>query len=194
MMNSVSTVVPAQTHTMACKVRSLFISLLFQFYSKQFTFVEIISDPAYPGQWRVNGNYIEQVAKMTHWEYPEAVERFGRQLEALGIAAELNRRGAVDGDLVMVDKFDFEFAPGMTNPYIPADLLERDALYEEERSGGMLVDEPEAEWRPFRSGGYLDDDSDELLGFNENDDWDMLDEAEMMDGFEYEEDDDIWQA
>lgn len=155
---------------------------------------EIISDPAYPGQWRVNGNYIEQVAKMTHWEYPEAVERFGRQLEALGIAAELNHRGAVDGDLVMVDKFDFEFAPGMTNPYIPADLLERDALYEEERSGGMLVDEPEAEWRPFRSGGYLDDDSDELLGFNENDDWDMLDEAEMMEGFEYEEDDDIWQA
>merc|ERR1719276_623244 len=75
---------------------------------------EIISDPAYPGQWRVNGLYIEQVAKMTHWEYPEAVERFGRQLEALGISSELQRRGATDGDLVMVDKYDFDFAPGMT--------------------------------------------------------------------------------
>merc|ERR1711935_1100649 len=38
---------------------------------------EIMSDPAYPGQWRIKGPYIEQVAKMTHWEYPEAVERFG---------------------------------------------------------------------------------------------------------------------
>ncbi len=61
--------------------------------------IEIISDPAYPGQWRVKGPYIEQVAKMTHWEYPEAVERFGRQLHALGIADELTARGAMDGDL-----------------------------------------------------------------------------------------------
>eukprot|EP00980_Cylindrotheca_fusiformis_P014308 scaffold3819_cov73-Cylindrotheca_fusiformis.AAC.1 len=41
---------------------------------------EIVSDPSYPGQWRIRGEYIEQVAKMTHWEYPEAVARFGRQL------------------------------------------------------------------------------------------------------------------
>ena len=142
----------------------------------------------------MNGDYIEQVAKMTHWEYPEAVERFGRQLDALGIAAELERRGAVDGDLVMVDKFDFEFAPGMTNPYIPHELLEKDNLYEEQKqSGGMLVDEP-GQWRPFQSGGYLDDDSEELMGFNEDEDWDMLDEAELMEEFSYEEDDDIWQA
>lgn len=156
--------------------------------------VEIVSDPAYPGQWRVNGNYIEQVAKMTHWEYPEAVERFGRQLDALGIAADLERRGAVDGDLVMVDKFDFEFAPGMTNPYIPYDLLEADNLFDEQKlqTGAMLVDEPE--WRPFRKGGYLDDDSDELLGFNADDDWDMLDEAEIEEEFVYEEDDEVWQA
>lgn len=33
---------------------------------------EIQSDPSYPGQWRVSGEYIEQIAKMTHWEYPEA--------------------------------------------------------------------------------------------------------------------------
>jgi len=155
---------------------------------------EIMSDPAYPGQWRVNGDYIEQVAKMTHWEYPEAIERFGRQLEALGIAGELQRRGATDGDLVMVDKFDFEFNPGMTNPYIPYDLLEKDLLYEEERSGGMLVEEPDEEWRPYRSGGFLDDDSGELMGFNELDDWDSLDDVEELSAFEYEDDDDIWQA
>ena len=154
---------------------------------------EIISDPAYPGQWRVNGAYIEQVAKMTHWEYPEAVERFGRQLEALGIASELQHRGAVDGDLIMVDKYDFDFAPGMTNPYIPAELLEKDLLYEQEKSGGMLLEEPD-EWKPFKSGGYLDDDSDELIGFNENDDWDLLDDDEFDDFAGVLEDDEVWQA
>jgi len=154
---------------------------------------EIISDPAYPGQWRVNGDYIEQVAKMTHWEYPEAVERFGRQLEALGIAEQLEDRGAVDGDLVMVDKFDFEFAPGMTNPYIPGELLEKDSFYDEQRQNGMLSDET-TEWKAFRSGGYLDEDKKELLGFNDGDDWDLLDESEELEEFSYEADDDVWQA
>ena len=45
------------------------------------SYPEIICDPAYPGQWRVKGAYIEQVAKMTHWEYPEAIKRFGRQFK-----------------------------------------------------------------------------------------------------------------
>jgi len=141
----------------------------------------------------VNGDYIEQVAKMTHWEYPEAVERFGRQLEALGIAEQLEDRGAVDGDLVMVDKFDFEFAPGMTNPYIPGELLEKDSFYDEQRQNGMLSDET-TEWKAFRSGGYLDEDKKELLGFNDGDDWDLLDESEELEEFSYEADDDVWQA
>jgi len=163
---------------------------------------EIISDPAYPGQWRVSGSYIEQVAKMTHWEYPEAVERFGRQLEALGIAAELERRGAVDGDLVMVDEYDFDFAPGQTNPYIPPELLEEDALYEEDKNGqrrAILVDEPEGggdrPWRPFSKGGYMDVDTDELMGFDEDGEWDLLDDDTFDDegNFEYD-DDEIWTA
>jgi len=174
---------------------------------------EIVSDPAYPGQWRVNGAYIEQVAKMTHWEYPEAVERFGRQLAALGIAAELQLLGATDGDLVMVDEYDFEFAPGMTNPYIPGDLLERDVLFEEEEerrkiskgsrdgAGGKkeTKPEPEEEWRPFRSGGYMDDDPDELVGFNDDDAWNLLEEPEDDDDVDYseffpEEGDEVWQS
>ncbi len=182
------------------------MSHLLSIYTYKHT--EIVSDPAYPGQWRVNGEYIEQVAKMTHWEYPEAVERFGRQLNALGIAAELERRGAVDGDLVMVDKYDFEFAPGMTNPYIPADLLEKDMMYNDAASGGdylgaMLVEEPQQQektWTPFRSGGYLEEDAEELLGFNEDEGWDLLDQVEGeedVDGFPMfmmEGDDDVWQA
>jgi hypothetical protein len=91
----------------------------------------------------------------------------------------------------MVDKFDFEFAPGMTNPYIPGELLEKDSFYDEQRA--MLVEEP-TKWKAFRSGGYLDEDSEELVGFNEGDDWDLLDETEELEEFSYEEDDDVWQA
>uniref|UniRef100_A0A6U3PW53 Obg family GTPase CgtA n=1 Tax=Ditylum brightwellii TaxID=49249 RepID=A0A6U3PW53_9STRA len=163
---------------------------------------EIISDPAYPGQWRIKGEYIEQVAKMTHWEYPEAIERFGRQLEALGIAAELERRGAIDGDLIMIDEYDFDFAPGMTNMYIPPELLEKDFLYEQQRSSdtarGMLVDndgeEEELPWRPFTEGGYLDVDRDELVGFEEEEDWDMLlgEDGEFNEDYVMQEGDDMW--
>jgi len=169
---------------------------------------EIASDPAYPGQWRVNGAYIEQVAKMTHWEYPEAVERFGRQLGALGIAAELQLLGATDGDLVMVDEFDFTFAPGMTNPYIPGDLLERDVMFEEEEErrkmsrvagGDKKETKSEEEWKPFRSGGYMDEDPEELLGFNDDDAWNLLEEPEDDGDVDYseffpEEGDEVWQS
>ena len=152
---------------------------------------EIISDPSYPGQWRITGSYIEHIAQMTHWEYPEAVERFGRQLDALGISAELQERGAQDGDLVMIDRFDFDFAPGMTNPYIPPELLEEEA----DRAGfdeQSDNEDGEIPWRPFPQGGFLDMDVDEFEGFGDSSDWDLLeDDFEEDDGFVFS-DDEIW--
>jgi len=151
---------------------------------------EIISDPSYPGQWRISGEYMEQIAKMTHWEYPEAVERFGRQLEALGISDELVRRGAEDGDLIMIDKYDFEFSPGMKNPYIPPELLERD----QELGGRLEVvsgDDAAPAWRPFTQGGFLDIDTDELIGFGQDEGWDLLlDDDDEKEEDEEEGDDD----
>jgi GTP-binding protein len=151
---------------------------------------DIQSDPAYTGQWRVSGNYIEQVAKMTHWEYPEAVERFGRQMEAMGISAELTRRGAVEGDLIMIDAFDFDFSPGLTNIYIPPDLLGRDDVF-----GSTKVDEEaEPAWRPFQEGGFLDVDTDELVGFGETDDWNLLEDEEYDENGQFVPagDDEVW--
>eukprot|EP00339_Tiarina_fusa_P026213 CAMPEP_0117083892 /NCGR_PEP_ID=MMETSP0472-20121206/59062_1 /TAXON_ID=693140 ORGANISM="Tiarina fusus, Strain LIS" /NCGR_SAMPLE_ID=MMETSP0472 /ASSEMBLY_ACC=CAM_ASM_000603 /LENGTH=573 /DNA_ID=CAMNT_0004812695 /DNA_START=74 /DNA_END=1795 /DNA_ORIENTATION=- len=153
---------------------------------------EIISDPSYPGQWRISGEYIEQIARMTHWEYPEAVARFGRQLDALGIAKELQHRGAETGDLVMVDEYDFEFNPNLTNMYIPQYLLEREEGLkkppkEEEEDEGTP-------WRPFPQGGFLDVDTDELVGFSESEDWDLLDDDwDDDDDFEFS-DDEVWTA
>lgn len=154
-------------------------------------FLEIISDPAYPGQWRVSGEYIEQIAKMTHWEYPEAVERFGRQLDALGIAAQLEQRGAVTGDLIMIDKFDFDFAPGRTNLYIPPDLWEKEFKYDDDKP--ETEEEEELAWRPFPEGGYLDVDTEELIGFNEAGDWDLLDDEDFDNDEEFSfSEDEVW--
>jgi GTP-binding protein len=146
---------------------------------------EIISDPSYPGQWRISGEYIENIAKMTHWEYPEAVARFGRQLEALGISNELELRGAEDGDLVMVNEYDFEFNSRMTNLYVPQELLDREAAMER-KAKGETEDEEDVEipWRPFTQGGFMDIDTDELAGFMDDEEWDLLD-----DEFEDDEDD-----
>ena len=150
---------------------------------------EIISDPSYPGQWRVTGNYIEQIARMTHWEYPEAIERFGRQLEALGISAELSRRGAEEGDLVMVDEYDFDFSPGRTSPYIPSELLDDDFFGRSSKKEAKA--EEELPWRPFQQGGFLDVDTEELVGFNDDGDWELLDEDDSELVYE---DDEVWSA
>lgn len=155
---------------------------------------EILSDPSYPGQWRVSGDYIEQVAKMTHWEYPEAVARFGRQLDALGISEELELRGAEDGDLVMVNEYDFEFNAHYNNQYIPPELLEKDLEYDED--GNYIAKRKEEEelptWRPFSQGGFLDVDSDELEGFK-SDDWNFMDEDDFDEDGEFIfSDEEVW--
>jgi GTP-binding protein len=161
---------------------------------------EIQSDPSYPGQWRVSGEYIEQVARMTHWEYPEAVERFGRQMEALGISEELSKRGAEEGDLIMIDVYDFSFSPGVKNPYIPPELLERDEIFLQGGSGSSKTEESNSSekeellWRPFTQGGFLDVDTEELIGFGEDEGWDLLDD-ELLDedgNFIAQEDDEVW--
>lgn len=149
-----------------------------------------MSDPAYPGQWRVSGHYMEQIAKMTHWEYPEAVARFGRQLDAIGISTELENRGAIDGDLIMIGEYDFEFNSCFTNQYIPQYLLDKDLGYQEEaeRSTQNANDAGEAlHWRPYQQGGFLDEDSDELVGFMSSD-WDIFSEGDNYDALESNDD------
>jgi len=52
--------------------------------------------------WRVRGVRIERAAAMTNWDYYEAVARFQRILEALGISQALEAAGVKDGDLVRI--------------------------------------------------------------------------------------------
>ncbi|NOZ27885.1 MAG: GTPase ObgE [Chloroflexi bacterium] len=52
--------------------------------------------------WRVKGKRVERAAAMTNWEYYEAVQRFQRILEAMGVTQALEEAGVQDGDTVII--------------------------------------------------------------------------------------------
>ncbi|MCO6450366.1 MAG: GTPase ObgE [Caldilineales bacterium] len=52
--------------------------------------------------WVVHGKRIERIAAMTNWEYYEAIMRFQRILEALGISEALEDAGVREGDTVFI--------------------------------------------------------------------------------------------
>lgn len=65
--------------------------------------------------WFVEGIAIERAAQMTNWDYYEAVMRFQRILDAMGISAELNQQGVKDGDTVRIG--DVELVWGYENAF-----------------------------------------------------------------------------
>ena len=68
---------------------------------------EITRNP--DASWILSGDKLEKLFKMTNFEHEESVRRFARQLRAMGIDEELRERGAVDGDIVRIMKYEFEF-------------------------------------------------------------------------------------
>jgi GTPase len=70
---------------------------------EEFTIVR--EDNAY----RIVGKRIERAASMTYWEYEEAVVRFYRILEALGIADALREAGIEVGDSVLIGEYELEW-------------------------------------------------------------------------------------
>jgi GTP-binding protein len=61
------------------------------------------------GAWRVSGEAVERAAKMTYWEYDEAVRRFQRILEHLGVEQALNEVGISNGDTVRIGEYELEW-------------------------------------------------------------------------------------
>jgi GTP-binding protein len=61
------------------------------------------------GAWRLHGRAIERAAEMTYWEYDEAVRRFHRILERLGVDDSLRRGGAQQGDTIRIGAYEFEW-------------------------------------------------------------------------------------
>jgi GTP-binding protein len=59
--------------------------------------------------WRVRGARIERIARMTRWELHEAVNRFQKTLERMGITQALEEAGVQVGDTVFIGEIELEW-------------------------------------------------------------------------------------
>jgi GTP-binding protein len=66
----------------------------------------------------IESESIERLMRRTQFNSYEAVMRFGRILRGNGIDAELRKRGAKDGSLIRIGKFEFEFFEGGSDDYV----------------------------------------------------------------------------
>ncbi len=68
---------------------------------------EISRDP--DGAFRLSGEKLIKLYKMTNLEHDESAMKFARQMRGWGVDEALREAGAEDGDLVRIEKFEFEF-------------------------------------------------------------------------------------
>ncbi|TQR19209.1 GTPase ObgE [Psychrobacillus vulpis] len=61
------------------------------------------------GAFVLSGGSVERLFKMTDFSREDSIRRFARQLRGMGIDDALRERGAKDGDIVRLLKFEFEF-------------------------------------------------------------------------------------
>lgn len=59
--------------------------------------------------WRVRGAEVERAAAMTNWELDEAIQRFQRIAEGMGLKAALREAGVQPGDTVRIGEVELEW-------------------------------------------------------------------------------------
>ena len=57
----------------------------------------------------VEGERIERLVQKTNFQYQDSVLRFARTLRTLGVEDALRKRGAENGDTVIIGGMEFEF-------------------------------------------------------------------------------------
>lgn len=62
------------------------------------------------GAFLVKGKQVERAAAMTYWDYDEAVARFQRILETLGVSEALVQAGVQVGDTVFIGEYELEWS------------------------------------------------------------------------------------
>ncbi len=62
------------------------------------------------GAFRVRGRRVERLAAQTNFDVEESTERFQRDLERMGVDAELRRAGVVPGDMVRFGEVELEWS------------------------------------------------------------------------------------
>ena len=93
----------------------------------------------------------------------------------------------------------FDFSPGLTNPYIPQELLEKDLEYEAAEAAGisramLLSNKKDEDDFGDDADDYFDDDEVELMTFNADDEWDMLEDEDFDFSADLLEGDEVWQS
>ena len=58
----------------------------------------------------MSGAKIERAAKMTYWEFDEAVQRFQKILEVLGVRQALADAGIQEGDTVYIGESELTWS------------------------------------------------------------------------------------
>ncbi len=81
-------------------------TVLYKFHAEEPEF-EITRDS--DGAFVLSGEKIERLFAMTNFERDASINRFARQLRAMGVDEALRKRGAEDGDTVRLLDFEFEF-------------------------------------------------------------------------------------
>ncbi|WP_100371958.1 GTPase ObgE [Bacillus sp. FJAT-45037] len=61
------------------------------------------------GTFVISGAEIERLTKMTDFTHEESIRRFARTLRHMGVDDALRERGAKDGDMIRLLKYEFEF-------------------------------------------------------------------------------------
>jgi GTP-binding protein len=62
------------------------------------------------GVFRVLGKRIERAAAMTYWDYEEAILRFQRMLDTIGVTNALREAGVKEGDTVFIGEHELEWS------------------------------------------------------------------------------------
>ncbi|MBE2267679.1 MAG: Obg family GTPase CgtA, partial [Anaerolinea sp.] len=62
------------------------------------------------GEYRVSGKRIERAAARTYWDYEEAVYRFQKLLDTLGVTDALRAAGVEEGDSVYIGDNELEWS------------------------------------------------------------------------------------
>ena len=62
------------------------------------------------GVYYISSERIERAAAMTYWDYEEAVLRFHKTLEALGVVDALTKAGVRPGDTVFIGEYELEWS------------------------------------------------------------------------------------
>lgn len=86
--------------------RSFDVSPVYELEEQELPF-EIVVDS---GVYFVRGDRIERAAAMTFWDYDEAVLRFHKTLDVLGVVDALAKAGVRNGDTVFIGEFELEWS------------------------------------------------------------------------------------